>query len=225
MGGPIAVAARFNDGETICVEGWTNFLPNMIHNETTLSGDDSIVKADLLKAASLNVYAGPIRLAPRGYGIVIIDFVERTIHSMQGYTRMGTTYLSDLTDQKKTGWKDGVFRNVLSEGRGSLLDAGRVSIVATQGERHDPVRIDRHSALALLDEKFLMFMSGKGLSVVEMSIDMSPFVLHEYEESNTMTPIRRRLARTGFPLKKADGLNRMLAGIRDHVDPNGVNPN
>lgn len=214
MGGPIAIAARFNDGQAICVDGWTNFIPAMIMNGTTLSGDDSIVRRDLLKAATIPSYDGPQPFRANGYGIVVVDFVTLEIHSMQGYTNFRHKLAAQLLDQKKTGWTDGVYRNVLSEEAEGLLDAGRVRHVGSNGEPCEPVVLDRSSALAMNDERFLSMMTKGTYLYAELEIDTAPFTIIDHDEGTSLRPMKDRLRTTGFPLTIKEGLNAMLKGIR-----------
>jgi hypothetical protein len=214
MGGSIAIAARFKDGQAICIDGWTNFIPAMIMNETTLSGDDSIVRRDLLKAATIPSYDGPQPFRASGYGIVVIDFVTLEIHSMQGYTNFRNKLAAQLLDQKRSGWTDGTYRNVLSEEAEGLLDAGRVRHVGSNGEPCEPVVLDRNTALAMNDERFLSMMTKGVYLYTEVEIDIAPFTVFDHEENTSLKPMKDRLRATGFPLTVKDGLNAMLKGVR-----------
>lgn len=223
MGGSIAIAARFNDGQTICVDGWTNFIPNMVMNAITLSGDDSIVRRTLLKAAEHENYDGPQPLRAHGYGIVVIDFVAREIHSMQGYTSFGHKMLSQLLDLNASGWRDAegdaekaithpflpnkIYLNTLSEEANGLLDAGRVHKVGINGEPCERETLDRERAVALLDEETRAFLEESGRSFIELLMDTAPFTVHEYPEGGSLSDMKARLRAVGFPMTKADGLN------------------
>lgn len=211
MGGSIALAARFNDGETICVDGWTNFMPRMIKNGTTLSGDDAIVREVLMDVARHESYAGPQRFGADGYGIVVIDFIAREIHSMQGYTSFDRPSLNQLLDINATGWKGMRYVNVLSDEGGGLLDAGRVRMTAVDGVACEPVTLTRETAIKMLDTNVFKFLSGKSPAFVDIEIDLSPFVLHEYPEDSPLTAMKARLRAVGFPMTKAEGLNTIFS--------------
>lgn len=210
MGGSIAIAARFNDGQAICVDGWTNFIPNMIMNETTLSGDDSVVRETLLEVAGHENYAGPQPFRSRGYGIVVIDFQSREIHSKQGYTTFGDKFLNQLLDINASGWKDGVFVNVISDQMGSLLDAGRVMHVGSYDEPKEPVVLDRAAALVMLDRDHASFMRGGMTKYERLAIRTDPFAVIDHPEDGGLKAMKDRLSETGFPLDASQGLNGML---------------
>lgn len=210
MGGSIAIAARFNDGQAVCVDGWTNFIPRMVMNATTLSGNDAVVREMLIEVAAHPSYAGVQPFRPRGYGIVVIDFVAREIHSRQGYTSFTDKTLNQLLDLGASGWKDGVFTNVLSAEADDLLEAGRVRQVAVDGAACNPVTLTRDMALAMLDADTRTFLQGGTRTYVELLIDTAPFTVHDHPEDASIAAMRMHLATTGFPLTRHDGLNAML---------------
>ena len=217
MGGSITIAARFNDGEAISIYGWTNFIPEMVMNDTTLSGDDSIVKKTLLEAVLHEELGGPAPLRKSGYGIVVLDFPLREIHSIQGYTSFTSKSLNQLLDLNATGWQGDTYVSVFSEGGRSLLDAGRIK---SEQPLHDTLPYEemvysRKSVLKALAEAHGAFMSGGGLGHRGITIDTAPFVVHDYDEGSSFTPVKTHLGAKGFPLTKAQGLNAMLEGLRN----------
>lgn len=223
MGGSIAIAARFNDGQAICVDGWTNFIPNMVMNAATLSGDDRIVRDNLMECAQLSSYGGPQPFRAHGYGIVVIDFVAREIHSMQGYTGFRHKILLQLSNMKKSGWQGMKYVNVLSSEAEGLLDAGRISVTRRGGEDCEPELLDRKKALKLLDADTRASMTGATPSFIELTIDTAPFKVVDYEEGGSLTAMKKRLAEVGFPMTKAEGLNNIFKqlgkrAILDRVD-------
>ena len=213
MGGSIAIAARFNDGQAICIDGWTNFIPDMVMNATTLSGEDRVVRDTMLEAAAHPTYDGPQPFRAYGYGIVVIDFVAREIHSMQGYTNFTNKMLLQLIDMRKTGWQGMKYVNVLSaEGKG-LLEAGRVTVTERNGKPCEPEKLTAETALKLLDADARATMNGATPSYAMLTIDTAPFTVIEYPEGGSLTAMKKRLAEVGFPMTKAEGLNAMLKKI------------
>lgn len=211
MGGTISIAARFNDGQAVCVDGWTNFIPRMVVNATTLSGDDRIVRETLLEVATHGNYEGPQPFRASGYGMVAVDFVGRAIHSMQGYTSFVRKMVGQLGDLNGSGWKDGVFVNVVSEEGGGLLDAGRVLHVATNRvELPEPVILTREAVIAMLDNETHRLLEGGNRDFHELRIDTAPFVVHEYPEGGSLSAMKERLRAAGFPLTRKEGLNSMF---------------
>ena len=120
MGGSITLASRFNDGETICIDAWTNFIPAMVLNSTTLSGDDTIVRQTMQEYLAQNKFTtAPLRKS--GYGIVVIDFIEKEIHSIQEYTNFQHVYPASFLDFSRSGWFGDVFEHVLKDQLKQLL--------------------------------------------------------------------------------------------------------
>ena len=227
MGGTINIAARFNDGEAICIDGWTNFIPNMVMNDTTLSGDDSVVRETLLEVANHQNYDGPQPFRASGYGIVVIDFIDKTIHSMQGYTNFsGDRMLAHFMDFNQSGWKGegqikgmekflesgdlSEYKVIPSEEGRSLIQAQRLRLVSMDGERVEPRAISEQEMVDLIRENTgqLLKSEGKGGPFVE--VDITPFIVIDYPENTPLTSMKNNLRKAGFPLTKAEGLNAML---------------
>lgn len=209
MGGSINIAARFNNGDTICVDGWTNILPAVICNENTLSGDDSIVRETLMKVASHTNYEGPQPFRANGYGIVVIDFIGKAIHSMQGYTSFNRKLPLQLLDINATGWQGEQYINVLSAEGKSLLDTGRVRIHNPDGPRDGEV-LTQASTIEIMDEDFRQTMNAEDKIFWSLIIDTAPFTVHDYDEGGRLITMKSALSEAGFPLRVVDGLNAIL---------------
>ena len=229
MGGRINIAARFNDGDAICVDGWTNFIPRMVMNETTLSGDDSVVRETLLETMRHDSYAGPQPLRASGYGIVVIDFIDRAIHSMQGYTGFTERkILANFIDLTKTGWKgddrrrtralirflsgsdmDKYHVEISNEGR-SLMKAGRLRVVETAGKPIDPYVLDEKKFVELAKLDAAQFLRNETRDMPMIEVDIAGFRVFDYPEGGTLVDMKKHLGIAGFPLTKADGLNAMF---------------
>lgn len=224
MGGRINIAARFNDGQAICVEGWTNFIPRMIMNDTTLSGDDSVVRKTLLEVANHENYDGPQSFGAEGYGIVVIDFIEKTIHSMQGYTSFtGDKTIAHFIDFQESGWPKedtaqivlkaidtgemGEYKVTLSDEAESLLDGGRIRLVKINGESVEPRVIDKKQIVELNREDALLFLRNEKTKIPLLHVDVSPFKVVDYPENTSLFVMKEELKKSGFPLTKKDGLN------------------
>lgn len=210
MGGSIAIAARFNDGQTICVDGWTNFMPRMIINETTFSGDDAIVRETLLEVAGHSAYEGPQPFQKSGYGMVAIDFIEREIHSLQGYTNFNSKTLNQLLDINATGWQGTTYVHVISEESKSLLDAGRIYHVGSFDKEIEPVLLSQETALAMLKLEMKQYMFGRRNDIQLLKIETSPFNVIEYDEEASLKAMKSHFEKTGFPMTVRDGLNAMF---------------
>jgi hypothetical protein len=210
MGGHIPIAARFNDGQAICVDGYTNFIPNMIMNDTTLSGDDSVVKKTLLEVASHERYNGPQLFRAYGYGMLVIDFVTREIHSMQGYTSFSEKTLTQMFDVNASRWIDGKFVKVLSEQGKSLIEAGRVYLL--DDDRNEIIeQLTCEKAFELSERETKKFMDGEGYEINFLKITLNPFAEKTYEEGTGFTQLREAMKQNAFPLNAKQGLNAMLS--------------
>jgi len=230
MGGQINIAARFNDGDAICVDGWTNFIPRMVMNETTLSGDDSVVRETLLETMRHDSYDGPQPFRASGYGIVVIDFIDKTIHSMQGYTGFGERkLLASFVDLRSSGWKgeeedrarymmdflqdgkmDNFEVNPTKEGQ-SLLEAGRLRVVESAGKDIEPYLLDVDKLVELTKNDTAQFLRNQERDMPQVVVDLTPFRVIDYPESGSLTDMKTHLRGAGFPLRKEDGLNAMFA--------------
>jgi hypothetical protein len=230
MGGSINIAARFNDGDAICVDGWTNFIPRMVMNETTLSGDDSVVRETLLETMRHDSYAGPQPFRASGYGIVVIDFIDRAIHSMQGYTGFAERkILANFTDLNRTGWTgdetarlksmmdfhekgnmDGFEVHASEEGR-SLMEAGRLRVVESAGKPIEPYVLDEGRFVDLVKQDTARFLRNETRDMPMVEVDIAAFKVFDYPEGGTLVDMKKHLGIAGFPLTKAEGLNAMFA--------------
>lgn len=213
MGGSINIAARFNNGDTICVDGWTNILPAMICNNTTLGGDDSIVREQLMAVAKHKAYAGPQPFRASGYGIVVVDFIGKAIHTMQGYTSFNLKLAIQLLDINASGWKEGAYVNILSAESKEMLDAGRVRIYNPDGPRDGEI-LSQASAMVMLDDDTLRTLEMKERSYWRLVIDTMPFTVHDYPENGRLIAMKSALSEAGFPLRVVDGLNSILRPVR-----------
>lgn len=210
MGGPIAIAARCNDGQAICLEGWTNYTPRMVINGDTLSGNDATVRGILKEVIALPDFAGPQPFRAIGYGMIVVDFVARQIHSLQGYTTFDRRLLLQLLDINATGWRGDTFVNVLSTEAKWLLAHGKVRLTHLNGDPVEEEVLTRDRALELLgEESGPAWLTGvrKRYSI---AIDTSPFEIFDYGESGPLTAMKARLREAGFPMTRADGLNAMF---------------
>ena len=234
MGGSINIAARFNDGQAICVDGWTNFMPRMVLNQTTLSGDDAVVRETLMEAARSDHYAGPQAFCASGYGMVAIDFVTKTIHSKQGYTGFGDRrILANFVDLQASGWTgednakikamedffshgtmEGFAVKLTEEGR-SLLQGGRLNIVEVSGKDVDPYLLDEAKLIELVKRDTGLFLKNEEREMPMVEVDLNPFTVIDYPEDAPLTPMKERLRADGFPLTKEEGLNAIFSSDKD----------
>lgn len=214
MGGSITIAARFNNGDAVCIDGWTNFMPWMIINDTTFSGDDSIVRKVLMEATEQDYYAGPVKFEKSGYGIVVIDFKERELHTIQGYCSFTNRWIGQLVDINKSDWQDGKFKHILSEEGESLVKAGRVFASRIPGEPEEQLTLEM--VVSALEKDSEAMRNGRLEEYKNIRIDTAPFVVHDYGETGAITPIKARMKETGFPLTRKEGLNAIFNKAKEN---------
>jgi hypothetical protein len=92
MGGAVAFATRFSNGEVGCMDVWTNPLPYLIKTkQVMLDRDEDAVRTHYKECREVMERDGtPMHedapLAPLGYGLVVLDFKANVLLSMQNYT-------------------------------------------------------------------------------------------------------------------------------------------
>ncbi|MFZ3584423.1 hypothetical protein ACOI1H_20000 [Loktanella sp. DJP18] len=108
MGGNLAWTIRLEDNTEYRMDRWTNTMPTLIINPAFLSGTQSAIdealeswlamKDDWEANKDTEDYALPMTgayapypygLMPSEYGLVVTDFVTKTILSLQGYSNFG----------------------------------------------------------------------------------------------------------------------------------------
>lgn len=108
MGGTIAMIIRKPDGETLPMLRWTNILTDFLGSATFLRGDFDAWWPEFSKEwlamrddherhrdtgrfelEMTPVYFPHDRLAPDGYGLVVVDFPARRVLDIQGYSALG----------------------------------------------------------------------------------------------------------------------------------------
>lgn len=96
MGGHVALTIRFSDGEQWRDGCWTNVLPRLFSADFYTGFESSEQRtrewlSDLLDNRSENpevaeLWGGWEKTAPSEYGLVVIDYESRTLHSVNDYT-------------------------------------------------------------------------------------------------------------------------------------------
>jgi len=102
MGGFIALAVRYSDGQEYRGSCWTNVLPDGLFGHGFYLEDeseahtrkwlDNILKERREDRELEEMWGGWNKLAPDGYGIVLVDYKTGTVISANGYTNPLTVY-------------------------------------------------------------------------------------------------------------------------------------
>lgn len=85
MGGSVALAVRYESGETICFAAFTNSLSNDLKRRAVLVDKNEAYMRSLVAEFMAIEDCGEIPLAPMGYGINVIDFQRNHFLTMQGH--------------------------------------------------------------------------------------------------------------------------------------------
>ena len=111
MGGAIAVAIRFANGDTVCCERWTNNIPHWSKHDRWIRGDReyimdyvNMVRENYNHAIrSWNINPGkPLPLRKCEYGIVVWDFMKGVTLLPQSHTHCQNVSLELLPAKDNT---------------------------------------------------------------------------------------------------------------------------
>lgn len=216
MGGQINVAFRFSDGEACCFDRWTNNV-GVLSKIEILDGDEQPVR-DYIAMCRNNDYVvdhdyngKPVRVSTSGYGLILIDFVSKTIIDSNGYTSLfGGIAPFSIRQGDEDDWhsrKYHLIKNALASGRGVIQKAYKrgkrgVAPIITRLSGIDAMEI----ILKIADED----RRDVGDYYVSYDIDTSPWVYHcSLADQDAERKAALDLARSiGFPMTRKEGLNK-----------------
>lgn len=214
MGGSIAVTLRLPDGTEHRMCRWTNILPWALTNIGMIESKPEHVtafmkqwlemKSDWEKSqadgtkpehAMTSFYAPYPFLAPEGYGLVVIDMVNKVILHSQNYTSVGTIFSQcfhgDPEEEKSDPDSD-------TNRFKALFDAGKITEFRQWG-RSKPTE----SPIPKMTAEAAITSYGKsGGRAGDFIVNMSPykverFMEHDYKGSIQM---KARVEELGFVL-------------------------
>lgn len=109
MGGPIKVVVRDKSGKITPMTRWTNNLGWWIQRPEFITNPSKVLKDYIKAKEESGYYYGKSTLAPEGYGLIVIDEINKIILSHQDYSDLGSTYGSrfslDLKLHQTLDWK------------------------------------------------------------------------------------------------------------------------
>lgn len=79
MGGYLSVVIRTSSGSVEKMSNWTNYLPYFVANDMFFEENNAYIQNYINQMDSEGV------LVPEGYGLVVLDFMSKSILSCQGY--------------------------------------------------------------------------------------------------------------------------------------------
>jgi hypothetical protein len=144
MGGTVAWTIRLPDGVEHRMRRYTNDLPDLIANAAFLSADPQHL-ADCVRLwtdlhddwtenngcrafrhrATADLAPYPMALGPKGYGLVVTDFVNGVILSNQHYSNLGSLSLTWIDYNSKGMWQTNFqerYERILA-----VIEAGMIS--------------------------------------------------------------------------------------------------
>lgn len=215
MGGSIAMTLRLPDGTEHRMMRWTNIMPWAFTNLEFLREEPTHITAfmsqwhelvadwDAAQAAGTepkypmaSCYAPHRLLSPDGYGLVVIDMVNKVILHSQGYSDIGTIFTSSFHDGEFPDPDSNQFRFK------NLWDAGRIrSIKRWSAEGVSVVPVPWATA-----EEAVEALNRSRDWIGDFIVDMSPYTVERFPEHNTKEAIRlrERVLSLGFLLTQEE---------------------
>lgn len=220
MGGSVGLTIREPDGTEHRMTRWTNILPWVLTDLGLLEDDPKhvqevlaqwrVMRADYeahvaeydpkgrypFEHPMTEVYAPYPFLAPREYGLVVVDMQSKVILSSQGYTIPGEIH-SFAFSGENTESPDSNFQRFKR-----LFDAGRIRTIRYH---HDPDRRQEPVPWRSAEEALAAFQAldrDSDLRGFAYQVDMHPYVVEhilnlDAEKSQAM---RERILQLGFTL-------------------------
>jgi hypothetical protein len=220
MGGSIAVAIRFSNGEAVCFERWTNTMSAWFLNERWLQEDRTYILEYVSavknnwdpKTKTWDGYGKPLPLRRSGYGIVIWDFLTHHVIEENDYTSFNRIHSISLANSIEDGAQERV------EGIKSLADAGRLFkneiIYDTRSKNHK-----KHSAPSTWYEILQDYQDyeasnyeSKRQTSVMYDIDVSPFTYVDLEKDKSKS-LNQWLVDLEWPRTQKQGLNKFYKNL------------
>lgn len=230
MGGSIAVTWRKLDGTVVKMSRWTNVLPWALTNLGLITDDEKHVDAYLkswfemkddwdankdakqFKLPMTDSYFPYFLLAPDGYGLVVVDQVNKVILHSQGYTSIGdviqSSVLLDVVQEKKDGQID-IDEDSDAARFFALLEAGKVTGREWWGDGDGKKEIlpeTRTSKEIVEDIKRDYNNKTRQLGFGSWIVDMSPYKVERFAEYDFQAAqaMYNRVKELGFVLTPED---------------------
>jgi len=227
MGGLVKVIVRKEDGEIISMNRWTSGLPCILHEPKIYFGDKNSLDMYLkpysdaladyekhkddekfeINMTSSCIFEGHDNLAPVDYGIVVLDFMTKTLISCNGYSNNGS-YISYRSNYQKRGFNFDVgnfdkeeFVNMLENNHiKELIDMSSQKKVSMKGVN---TLIEAEKCAEQLDMS--MEFGTSQLTEMLVVIDRNDFELNFYHESRP-DKAKSKMKLIGFEFNESDEL-------------------
>ena len=221
MGGSINMAFRFSDGEACCFNRWTNNM-GVLSCAEILEGDEGPVR-DYIAMCRNNDYlvdpsymGRPVNVSSTEYGLVIIDYLSKTIIDCNSYTSLfGNIHAFSIREGGEDDWYANnytLIRKSLERGRGVIEKAYR------RGSSKSIPTITRYddiSSLPVIMEKSRSDKDDLGDYFFIYEIDTAPWTYFSAYGDRKDRKRALELARgVNFPMNRKMGLNANYPSVR-----------
>jgi hypothetical protein len=227
MGGLVKVIVRKEDGQIISMNRWTSGLPCILHDPKIYFGDESALNMYLkaysdaladyekhkddkkfeINMTSSCIFEGHDNLAPVDYGIVVLDFITKTLISCNGYSNNGS-YINYRSDSQKSGFNFDV-GNFEEEEFVNMLENNHIKELVDMSSKK---RVSMKGINTLIDaekcaEQLDMSMEFATYQLTEMLvvIDRNDFELNFYHETRP-DKAKAKMNLIGFEFNETDEL-------------------
>lgn len=227
MGGTVAVTLRKADGTEYRMSRWTNSMPWGIANMRMLNGDEDHINAYLDQWLKMrddyernkdigkfeydmtDCYFPGNGLVPDGYGLVVVDHINKVILSMQGYCSFNTIHAAGISLEFS-----GNVLGVSPEDDDSdttrlreFWEAGRIIGWLTDKSTPPAQCKSRKDAYLPIDKTFdevieILKDYRTSMTIYEFGLDLGDWKYEEFEEYNPheLRRMRNRILELGFKL-------------------------
>jgi hypothetical protein len=213
MGGSINVAIRFENGETVCQDQWTNYLPSWFRDPKMLE-DETLARAFCAATSTKEYMADPTthgRPQPvenNSYGLLVWDYATKSILD-------NNTYCPLLEfDLVQTGGR------MRSDEFVACAAAGRIIMEVLERRSLNGVlaRLTYEEALAMGEQVWLESRQRTPEHLTRFLVDPSPMTYQRFEVSPSGTEaMRAKLRELDFPMSRKAGLNKTLPKITKRI--------
>ena len=190
---------------------WTNIMPWAFTNLALIESRPEhiaalleqwlLMKADWEKSQAAGTkpennmtdfYAPHQVLAPNGYGLVVVDMVNKVIAHSQGYTDIGTIFSASFHDGPTSDPDSNAYRFK------QLFDSGKIKEFRQWGREKPPIT----DFAGMSADAVITSLGMAGDRTGDFIVDMSPYTVERYAEHDyaSAVKLRERVLELGFVL-------------------------
>lgn len=223
MGGTVAVTLRKPDGTEYRMNRWTNSMSWGICNLKMLNSDEQHIEDYLHQWKEMrddyernkdsgefehnmtDCYFPSDGLAPCGYGLVVVDHINKVILDMQGYTSFDTICAASISLEHSGNVLGVQPADADSETQifKEFLKAGKIGGVLTRDSYNENTpREDWYRPVTETFEEIIAELTSDRRDWFDFKVDLSPWSYEKFEECSpqALRAYRARLIELGFEL-------------------------